>query len=254
MTGRQGERGLALIVVLWGIAALSLIAGAMLATSMTRAHVTRNAWAQLVVQSAADSAVQGAVLSLFDPDPKGLPPLDGNARSSTTGDTTTTLSVQDEAGRIDLNAAGSELLRNYFRISGIADADAVVDRVIAWRTPKSGGDEGAGRPFQSVAELALVPGMTPALVARLAPGLTVYSHRASFDMRYASRLVIAAIPGVTPQAADQMIAHRVASVAARGHAFTIVATVTRGPVRFSREAVVLLTGDPRRPYWMLDWR
>ena len=39
------ERGVALVVVLWGIAALSLIALAMLSEDRARAHIGRNAWA-----------------------------------------------------------------------------------------------------------------------------------------------------------------------------------------------------------------
>ena len=41
MTGRRHERGLALVMVLWVIAALSLIAGAMLAASMTSTVIAR---------------------------------------------------------------------------------------------------------------------------------------------------------------------------------------------------------------------
>jgi general secretion pathway protein K len=270
MSRRRRERGLALVVVLWGVAALSLIAAAMLATSLSTAHVGRNAWNQVKVQTAADAGVHSAILSLFNPGPAGRPPLDGKAQTLRFDGAAVTVSIQDESGRIDLNAASRDLLRDYFKAAGADDPDTLADRVVDWRSPKEArslnsatagdyersgsADRPRGAPFQSVDELNLVLGMTPQLYQRLAPGLTVYSHGLNFDMRTAPREVLAVIPGMNAAAADNTIAARPATVALPGHAFAIVSTAARNQVRFTRRAVVLLTADPRRPYWILDWK
>ena len=252
------ERGLALVVVLWGIAALSLIVFAMLASSRNAARISHNAWSQVQVQAAADAAVQGALLALFDPDPAGQPPLDGTPRASDAGDIALRVAVQDESGRIDLDAASRNLLRDYFKAAGADDAEALADRVVDWRAPKGESHDDGARarhgPFQSVDELALVPGVSPALFARLAPGLTVYTHNADFDLRLAPPLVLATIPGMQNQDAAVAAAARKGIAARAGHAYTIVASAARGPVRAVRRATVLLTGDPARPCWVLDWR
>jgi general secretion pathway protein K len=265
MTGKRTERGLALVVVLWGIAALSLIAGAMLYTAVNAARVGHNAWAQLQVQTAADSGVQAAILSLFD-QTATRPRLDGSARDIAFADIAVRIAIQDETGRIDLNAAGRNQLRRYFAIAGAADPDALADRVVDWRSPKgttslngADDDEKAGiqprrAPFQSVDELNLVPGMTPELFERLAPGLTVYSHSADFNIATAPQAVLETIPGIDAQRAAATIAHRPAASAQPGHAFAIVATASRQRMQFTRRAVILLTGDAARPYWTLDWR
>ncbi|HWD28600.1 MAG TPA: hypothetical protein VG387_15620 [Rhizomicrobium sp.] len=240
---RRGERGLALVVVLLGVAALSLIAFAMLASSVTATRIARNDWARLQVTTAANSAVQAAILSLFDPVLQDLPPLDGAARSSTAGDVDLSTAIQDETGRVDLNVSGRDLLRSYFAAAGdleVAPADALAGNVIAWRTT-----HGA---FQSVEDLGGVDGMTPDLIVRVVPGLTVYSHRESFDLRTAPPPVLRAIPGMSATGL------RGRGIVRPGRAYSIHVAASRGATRVERLAVVLITGDPAKPYWLLDWR
>jgi general secretion pathway protein K len=238
---RRGERGLALIVVLWGVAALSLIAFAMLSSSMNAARIGHNAWAQIELETAADSAVQGSIYSLFD---TGNPQaFDGTPRTTDAGGIQTTVAIQDESG-IDLNQAGRDLLAGYFKGAGVEDADALAGRVVARR---------AQAPFQAVEDLAQVDGMTAELFARLAPGLTVYSHRTSLDLRTAPVIALKAIAGMTDAGAAATIAMRHPIVAHAGEAFSITATTVRGAMRFERRAVVLITRDPARPYWILAW-
>jgi general secretion pathway protein K len=286
MTGRRHERGIALAVVLWGIAALSLIATAMLASSVNAVRIGRNAWTQLQVQTAADSGVQGAILSLFDPKPEKQPPPDGTAQHIFVNGIAVTLTIQDEAGRIDLNYASRNTLRDLFKSQGADDADALADHVVDWRSPGSTkslkgataddysnagyGYRPRGSPFQSIDELRLVMGMTADLYKRVEPALTVYSHSPNFDMRVAPKQVLEIIPGMDEQKAEEEVAARagdikladtspvVASFASapilNGHALSITASAQRGQTRFSRRAVVLISGDPARPYWILDWR
>jgi general secretion pathway protein K len=268
MTGRRSERGLALVVALWGVAALALIAAAMLMSAVTTARIDRNAWEQLRVQTAADTGVQSAILSLFDPTQPQ--PLDGREHSLSFAGIAVTVSVQDESGRIDLNYATRALLRDFFNAIGANDADSIADRVIDWRTRKETRSlNGAtaedyrsagytwhprGGPFQSVDELGLVLGITPDLLRRAAPGLTVYSHIPGFDTRFATRDVLRTIPGTGEHEADELVAARGPTAAAAGHAYSIVATAARARMRFSRRAVVLISADPAHPYWSLDWK
>lgn len=270
MTGQPGERGLALVVALWVVAALALIAAAMLSTSLNNAHINRNAWEQLRIQTAADSGVQSAILSLFDPKPQSLQPLDGGPRTLSLAGISVTVSVQDETGRIDLNYASRTLLRDFFKVVGGVNPDSLADHVIDWRSPgptRSANSVTAddyrnagyayrprGGPFQSVDELGLVMGVTPDLLRRAEPSLTVYSHISSFDTRFAPADVLQTIPGVGQQEADQMVSAHQASTATEGHAYSIISTATRGRMRSTRRAVVLITGDPKLPYWILDWR
>jgi general secretion pathway protein K len=268
MTGRDHERGLALVVVLWVIAALSLIAGAMLAVSMTSAKIENNSWTQLEIRTAADTAIERAILSLFDP---GNPtPVDGREREISAGGVSVTLSVQDQSGLIDVNYAGPGLLRTVFKANGVDTeaANRMVDRILDWRSPpgtqhlngvsdtdyRSAAYRPRNAPFQSLDELTLVMGMTPEIYGRVVSALTVYSHRSDFDLRVAPRQVLLVIPGMDEARADLTLAARTAAFARPGHAFAIVAKAQRNQIWFSRRVVVLLTGDPAQPYKILDWR
>ena len=269
MTGRHHERGIALIVVLWVIAALALIAGAMLAATMTSAKIEHNSWTQLEVRTAADTAVQGAILSLFDP--ANSKPLDGREQSYAAGDVSISLSMQDQSGLVDVNYAGPGVLRTVFKTNGVdaEAAQALADRILDWRSPagtqhlngvnrtdyRSAGYAYRPRnaPFQSLDELRLVMGMTPEIYSRIAPALTVYSYRSDFDLRVAPRQVLLVIPGMDQARADATIAARTAELTKPGRAFAIVATAQKGETRFSRRAIVLLTGDESHPYKILDW-
>ncbi|HEY2069241.1 MAG TPA: hypothetical protein VGG48_06780 [Rhizomicrobium sp.] len=265
------QRGVALATVLWGIAALSLIAAAMLSSAVNAVRISRNAWTQVQARSAADAGVQSVLLSLFDP--KGHAPLDGRARHIAWNGADVTVSLQDEMGRIDLNAAPRDALRDLFKGVGADDPDALADRVVDWRGSKpmhslngasaadyaqaGAGYHPRGGPFQSVDELGLVLGVTPDLLARVTPALTVYSHRADFDMRVAPKEALLVIPGMSADNAAAAIAARGDGVSLdplAGHAVSITAEAEQGRAHFIRHAVVLITGDPARPYWILDWR
>ncbi len=255
MTG--DDRGVALAIVLWAVVALSLMAAAMGVSARNTALIGRNAWTELEVRTAADTAVQTATLSLFDARPRA--PLDGRDRPPSDG---VTVAIRDEAGLIDINYAGRNMLRDYFKAAGagMSEANLIADRVVAWRAPKSGdgiavsGFHPRGAPFQSVDELRLMAGIEPAFFARIAPGLTVYSHRPYFDMRSAPKEVLGLIPGMDRKGIENAIAARQPEAALPGHAYTISVTAARGTTRVSRRAVVVLSGDPAQPYWIADWR
>jgi general secretion pathway protein K len=268
MSGRRSERGLALVVALWGVAALALIAAAMLSSAVNTARIDRNAWQQLQVQTAADSGVQSAILSLFDPTHAQL--LDGRERILSSADIAVTVSVLDETGRIDINYANRALLRDFFKAAGASDADTLADRIVDWRSHgETRSANGAtaddyrsagyawhprGCPFQSVDELGLVMGMTPELLGHAEQGLTVYSHIQGFDTRFAPRDVLRSIPGTGEHEVDEMVAARLPVAATAGHAYSIVATAVRHHMRFTRRAVVLISADPASPYLIEDWK
>lgn len=286
MTDGRHERGIALASVLWSVAALSLIAAAMLSSSMHEARIGRNAWAQLQVQTAADAGVERAILSLFDPRAERRWPVDGTPRDIVFDGTNISVAIQDEAGRIDLNYANHTFLHDLFKAAGAepAQADALADRVIDWRTPKNTRSlNGAtaddyrnagyawlprGGPFQSVDELALVMGMTPQILARVAPALTVYSHQRDFDLRVAPKEALLAVPGMDEARAEQTIAARDAPSARPGpalsggapvpipvgHAFSITAMVRQDRIRFMRQAVVQISADPAHPFRFMAWK
>jgi general secretion pathway protein K len=95
--------------------------------------------------------------------------------------------------------------------------------VVSWRTkskPNTANDESAlylatglnytprGAPFAHVNELSLVLGATPAIVERVLPFVTVFSKSADIDALVAPPEVVAALPGMTPQALNDFLKQR----------------------------------------------
>ena len=115
-------------------------------------------------------------------------------------------------GKVDLNQADAVLLGALFEAAGSdrGQASQMAGAILDWRDPDpltqpAGGAEdpdyaSAGRVygakdalFESVAEVEQVLGMTPALYARVAPYLTVYSGRAQPDTTFAPGMVLQAM-------------------------------------------------------------
>jgi general secretion pathway protein K len=67
--------------------------------------------------------------------------------------------------------------------------------------------------FASVQELQMVLGMTPALYAKVAPVVTIWSGRPSPDPATAPPLVLAALPNMTPDSVRAALAKRAAAAA-----------------------------------------
>ena len=174
------------------------------------------------------------------------------------------LSVADESGKVNPNAAEPDLLAALLRAVG-ADtrtADAAAAAIADWRFPgetarqggaklreyrAAGRDYGPpGAPFRSLDELGLVLGMNPALLGQATPHLSLYAG-AEPDLAAADPAVRRAIQALTGQAA----APRRAPDGPR--TVTIVAAaVADGGGRFARRAVVALrTGEAL--FRIMEW-
>ena len=213
------QRGAALLLVMWLVLLLSgLVAG--YAMSARIESLQGNGAARGVVAGeAARAGVELAVSRLLAQDPEQRWAADGRAYELPFGPATLTIEVLDESAKIDINAAPPSLLSGLFVELGETRerAERLAAAIADWRDPDNlsqpvGGAEdpayaAAGlawgakdAPFESVAELAQVLGMRPALVAAAAPHLTVYSGNATPNADIAAPIVLAAM-GLPPRPA-----------------------------------------------------
>jgi general secretion pathway protein K len=121
--------------------------------------------------------------------------------------------------------------------------------------------------FQSVEELMLVMGMTPAVFAQVKPALTVYSGRQFIDPQVAPREALLALPGMDQPRVASIMAERISrayagpsidpstpSMSLAGRAYTIRTEIARPAGVVVREAAIRLTANPAQPYFMLNWK
>jgi general secretion pathway protein K len=282
---RYRERGFALVSVLWGISLMSLIASAVMTSGVLSRHMERNSWNKVQAEALVQAGINLAILGLMDSRDDVRWRIDGVPRQLGFAGATITVAIEDEFGKIDLNATNDDALRRLFRSVGLepALADALTDRALDWRTSAGGhrlngvsdAEYGAAGlsyvprhgAFQSVDELKLVLGMTPEIFARVEPALTVYSQRPFFDSNVAPKEALLTLPGFDEAKVNELIATRESgpgihvslpmgvidpTSSLTGRAFTIVVTVVTASVHFSEQEVVRLTGDPSRPYLVLN--
>ena len=187
------QRGFALLIVLWWTALLALLGAQLMADGRLDLQRVSNLRSAATVEAAAEGALQEALFHV----------LDGSSQGWGVGDSVHTLAVpggraivevQNEAGKIGVNAASAKLLASLMVQVGAtpAEAAALADAVLDWHTETQRARPlGAKAPeyrqaglgyappnadFETLDELGLVRGMTPELLARLVPFLSVYQR------------------------------------------------------------------------------
>jgi general secretion pathway protein K len=289
----SGSDGFIIVAVLWILAALATL------VSIYAIYVTNSAIAvtasgdAIIADPLVSAGVELAAYQLLGAKKEDRPAV-GNF-TARVGTARLTVAFQTEAARIDLNAAPKPLLSGLFAGFGAAplNADSYADRIIAWRTQASGQSSdndpetsfyrSAGLtytprhgPFVHVGELWLVHGIPPALIGQALRYVTVYNGKPTVDVIDAAPQVIAALPGMTPQTLQGILAARASGSLDRnslpgllgnGNSGEGAAGVDPGKSfrvgvridfdngrRSAAEAVILLPDDGPVPYRVLSWR
>ena len=285
----QAERGFALLLVIWVLALLAVLAAGVAADSTSEAVIARNRMDGAQARALADSGVTLGILGVLDPNPATRWPTDGRSQQFRLADGSVTVALQDEGGKIDLNAAPIDLIGGLADEFGIAPdiraalINGVVDRRSLFKASAApqparfylGADtytaDIAAQPFAALSELQLLPGVTRSAYEQLLPYLTVYSESATLNPLTASREALLAVPGISPQDVDFYLGTRdqtaagIEKPALSGvdryvqpgglHAVTISAkAVSAAGASFTREAIVMISPNlPIRPYRILSW-
>lgn len=187
-------RGYALLIVLWSLGLFALVGTRILATAGQETRMASMLRDTAALQSAADGAVQRAIFATLDNSSQHWD-VDSLIRTIQIGRVPVMVRVDDEADKVNPNLASPDLLQALLRQVG-ADAGtaaSIAAGIAEWREPaEDSGRPGAaaaryaaagrdyaplGSPFASIDELGVVLGMTPELLARLRPHLSVLSER-----------------------------------------------------------------------------
>lgn len=288
MRGRR-DRGVALVSVLWVSFLLTMIAASIAQTIRVQIQTTHNARSSAIARTMADGVVTLAALDLRELRRDATWRADGRETVYEMPGGRVSVSIWDEGGKIDLNRAAEPLLSSLFIANGVSEEKTwtLVDAIADWRDRddltrvngaedrdyrQSGLEYGAkDRPFERVAELRRVMGMSNELYRRVAPALTVYSGQRGVDPEVAPPAVLQALPGITEE--DVMEASRqkmrgtgrvsrlrdlvssrrlVSKSRRRNFSIRAVAETSDGAI-FVREAVLRLLSRGEDPFQILHW-
>jgi general secretion pathway protein K len=240
VSAEAAERGFALLLVIWIMALLAVLAGGMAADTRSAARIMRNRIDTGHARARAEAGVALAVYNLLEPNPALQWPVDGRPRLENYDEGEVTVTVQDENGKVDVNAASAELIAGLFATLAIEDGSALARAIVGYRERVAGQPVGPARagqidflasrptrnaggnlhsmPFAAVSELRRLPGMTSRVFERIRPYVTVYSESARINPRTAPPEVLLGLPGVSPQEVGFTLAARAKDGATRSTA------------------------------------
>ena len=275
-SGRDG--GYALIAAVVAVAAFAWLALQVLAEDQGALSLATARLRQARLSAAAEAGVSLAIHGLAAEDRAARWSIDGRPRQAVFDGVDLTITVADERGKAPLNQLDDAQSRALFAGAGATGErlEALVGELRDWRlgppaaaAPASPSGDGADErpvrhgPLRTVGELGGLPDMTPEIYARVAPAVTVFMEDSGpFDPRWASPLARAAMKGdltATPGQIDGLDAvDRQRPDQDLGPDDRLIGrTLTVGVVasdghggRAHRAAIVELTGDKARPYWI----
>ena len=226
------QRGIALVLVLWLTALLTVIAGGFAYAMRNEAQAARNTISQAQARALADGAVCRTVFELMRPRTiTGVWAADGLVHVWDEDGLHVAAVAVDESGKIDLNAVTDALLKSLLQTAASSTPTpqhAWSTRSATGRTPticaaerRRSGRVSGSRPVVQARErrlrdgcrLAARSGHDAGAVRAVAGNLTVYSGPPGINPQFASRTVLMALPGATD--ADRRYLHRAAGRRAR---------------------------------------
>jgi len=238
----RAEGGIALLIVLWVLTILMVIVFSFSLMARTETLSTMSYKSGLAKKFLAEAGIQRGIMEIFyrnvyrnqnvELEGREIWKTDGTPHDTQLGEGAYTVRITDEAGKVDINTAPELVLKNLFMNTGISgeDADIIVDSLMDWKDPddlhRLNGAESdyyqslptpynaKDARFDTVEELLLVKGVTPEILygSKETKGvvefLTVHAKNNRINVKAAPREVLLAVPGMTPEAADQLIALR----------------------------------------------
>ncbi len=220
----RGNRGVALLFVLWALVLLGTLAVGFSWSMRTEALAARNGIDGARAYFQARTGVNRAIMLLSSQ------PADNVLAAVIAGDdddASYDVRLENEGGKVDVNLAGEEVLLEILKKGGlpVEEAESVRDAILDWRdeddVSRPRGAESAeyaqmpepvtprnGR-IRSVEELRYVKGVTRQFHrAFLSRVFTAHGSSTKVDLRRATEIVLRSLPGVSVEAAERIVEGR----------------------------------------------
>lgn len=236
------QKGIALLMVLWTLTILMVIVFSFSYMARTEVYAALSFRQTSEKKFLAEAGLERGIAELFYMNAnKNMTTVvagnevwrtDGRTYKIVTDNGYYTIGIMNEAGKVDINTTPELILRNLLLNLGLDldHADVIVDSVMDWKDSDSlhrlhGAEDdyymslpnpykAKNADFETPEELLLVKGMTPEILygaegkKGLIDFLTVNSKMNKININAAPKEVLLAVPGITPELADAIIAIR----------------------------------------------
>jgi general secretion pathway protein K len=272
------QRGMALLIVLWGCTLAAITLGALATNARIESMQARAQSLRTQAFYAAEGGIEEAVYRVRVTDGDMRWHADWQRHALHIGEADVSVAISAEEGKINLNLATPERIEDLMRAAGV-ESDRIqpaTKAIVDWGDPGSGkGNALLMRGgFSSLEELRRVPGLAQDIVDRIEPALTLWTTQEP-NLAYASPLVVATVTGADMDAARSYV-DRV-SLAPEGlmllpplpgtkpgdasrsavSAWNVVSTASvKGGPAVTLDVVLLLKSEPGDPaaYRVVRWR
>jgi len=213
---RPTQSGLVLVIVLWIVALLAVMAGAFAYSMQTETRLAASAVERAQARSVAEAGVIYALVWQQDPESRQQWSPNGDERDWSFAGATLRIRMIDASGLVNLNTANPELLKALLAATDQdrRDQDRLAIAILEQRNPTASQHPAArfhpGLPpprFMSIEEVQQTPGMAPALYARIAGLVTVFSDHQGVNPGLAPLPVLLAL-GMDERAAADYVEAR----------------------------------------------
>jgi general secretion pathway protein K len=204
----RGQRGIALLVVLWGCTLAAITLGALASSAKVEGIQARGQYLQTRGFYAAEAGIEQAVFRLRAQQASQRWAVDGRTYRLREGDATVSVTVTDEDGKLNLNKASPEQIDALIQAVGVdpEQMPQLRDAIVRWG---SGGERFsdsllAKGGFTSLEELRRVPGLPGDVVERLEPALTLWATSGP-NLAHAPAVVVVAMTGAGREASEAYV-------------------------------------------------
>lgn len=221
-----GQKGFALVLVLWVLSLLTIMAGSFALSMRREAAIVIGGSSNAQAMAVAESGLAVAELMLMNPDQLQRWRTDGSIYQINYAASKVRVRMLAESGKVDINRADQTLLQGLLAQAPV-DAELqtkLVNAILDWRDAddlvriegaekeeyKDAGlsYQPRNKPFQSIEELQLVLGMNEQVFNWLENRVTVDSGQPTVDITQASKEVLQVLPGMDAGLIDSYIAAR----------------------------------------------
>ncbi len=284
------QGGIALVIVLWMLALMTIIALAYSSMLRTETLLSNNMIRAAQARTEAEAGVWLTVKDILKPIKKRLLTTDGESHElHPISQHRLIVSVQDESGKIDLNRASQQLLISLIKSTGteLEQASHVADAIIDWRDSdklkrlngaededyeSNGYSYGAkDGSFNSIGELRYVHGINPSLYEKLQALVTIHSMQPRVRLNAAPIGVLNALPEMTEELATRILAGRkksvtvtipptlpasitpLVAVSGQGKVFSVTSEARVNGVTSRLRVIFALKKSTNKPVTILGW-
>jgi len=228
MKSVSGNKGFALVLVLWVLSLLTIMAGSFTLTMRRESALIEGIKQNAQGQSLAESAIALAQLMLINPELSERWHADGSIYQINFNNASVRIQLISELGKIDINSANQKLLTAVMSHAPIEEKQQtkVLNAILDWRdaddeTRPDGAEKNEykhaklsyvprNKRFRSIEELQMILGMDSELYQWLQPLITVYSGQ-EVELKLATKAVLQVLPELDSSRIDEFVAARLES-------------------------------------------